>query len=317
VAEGRIREGHGDLHAASICLEGRRVHLFDCLEFEPRFRCSDVAAEVAFLAMDLDHNGRADLAAEFVDEYVRRSGDEGIRGLLRFYACYRAYVRGKVRCLRLDQPGLSADEQSEIEAEARAYFDLAWAYAGGLEGPTVVVVMGLPASGKTTLARGLACHLGLVHLSSDGVRKSLVGAHPTDRRRAAVGRGISDQSMTRRTYATLRRRMLRWLRRGHSVVVDAAFGHVAEQAALLRVAARAGAQRRILICQADEDTIRRRLAARESDSLTATDAGLDIWPAVRDACRAPDELVDAVVLDATAPPRAMLRQALVSVTGTG
>jgi aminoglycoside phosphotransferase family enzyme len=133
--EGRIREGHGDLHAASICVEGRRIHLFDCLEFEPRFRCSDVAAEVAFLAMDLDHSGRADLAAEFVDEYVRRSGDEGLRTVLDFYKCYRAYVRGKVRCLRLDQPGLSAEERSRVESEAQAYFELGWAYAGGLVSP--------------------------------------------------------------------------------------------------------------------------------------------------------------------------------------
>jgi aminoglycoside phosphotransferase family enzyme len=130
VAEGRIREGHGDLHAASVCVEGQRVHLFDCLEFEPRFRCSDVAAEVAFLAMDLDRSGRADLADAFVDEYICCSGDEELRRVLDFYRCYRAYVRGKVRSLRLDQTALSPEERSAIEADARTYFDLASAYAG-------------------------------------------------------------------------------------------------------------------------------------------------------------------------------------------
>jgi aminoglycoside phosphotransferase family enzyme/predicted kinase len=315
VAEGRIREGHGDLHAASICVEPRRIRLFDCLEFEPRFRCSDVAAEVAFLAMDLDHNGRADLAAEFVDEYVRRSGDEGLRNLLELYTCYRAYVRGKVECLRLDQPGRSMEEQSETEAEARAYFDLAWAYAGGLRAPTIVVTMGLPASGKTTLARGLARHLGLVHLSSDVVRKALVGARPTDRRRATFRRGIYRQSMTRRTYATLRRRALRWLRRGQSVVIDATFGQVTERAALRRLAARAGARLHVLVCQTDEETICQRLIERETDPLTASDARLDVWPDLRAAYSAPDEIVDAVTLDTMAPPHIVLQQALDSVTG--
>ena len=314
VAEGRIREGHGDLHAGSICVEGRSIQLFDCLEFAARFRCSDVAAEVAFLAMDLDHYGRADLAVELVDEYVRRSGDEDVRGLLSFYKCYRAYVRGKVRSLRLDQHDLTPTDRVAIEVEARAYFDLAWAYAGGLGGPTIVVTMGLPGSGKTTLARELARHLGLVHLSSDVVRKSLAGLRPTDRRVAAFGRGIYGQSMTRRTYAALRRRALRWLRRGYSVVVDATFGHAAEREAMRRIAARYGARLRVLVCQADEATIRHRLAARATDALTASDATLDIWPALRAAYSAPDELAEAVALDATARPERVLEQALEAVS---
>ena len=313
VARGRIREGHGDLHAGSICVEGRRVHLFDCLEFAPRFRCSDVAAEVAFLAMDLDHCGRADLAADFVDEYVRRSGDAYLPRLLAFYKCYRAYVRGKVTGLRLDEPGLTSEDRSAIEAEARAYFDLAWAYAGGLGGPTIVVTMGLPGSGKTTLARGLARHLGLVYLSSDVVRKSLAGLRLTDHRVSAFGRGIYGQSMTRRTYATIRRRAQRWRRRGCSVVVDATFGHAAERDAIRRVAARSGARLCVLICQADEATIRRRLAARETDFLNASDARLDIWPALRAAYSAPEEVAGAVVLDTTALPDVVLDQAIAAV----
>ena len=142
VAAGRIREGHGDLHAANVCVEGRRLQLFDCLEFSPRYRCADVAAEVAFLAMDLARRGRADLADAFVRAYARASGDEGLAPLLPFYACYRAYVRGKVLALRLAEPGLAPERADELAAEACGYFDLAWAYAGGLAGPLLAVVMG-------------------------------------------------------------------------------------------------------------------------------------------------------------------------------
>ena len=129
MVDGRIRDGHGDLHAASICVEPERLHFFDCLQFAPRFRCADVAAEVAFLAMDLEQFGRADLAATFADEYVRASGDDGVFRLLDFYVCYRAYVRGKVRSLRLAQMSPGSSGAEKLAQEAGGYFDLALAHA--------------------------------------------------------------------------------------------------------------------------------------------------------------------------------------------
>ncbi len=129
IAEGRIREGHGDLHAGSVCLVGQRIVIFDCIQFSARYRCADVAAEVAFLAMDLDHAGRADLSSAFAEEYVRCSRDEELRPLLSFYKSYRAFVRGKVVSLRLGQDDVTEDEQAHLEFLARAYFELASGYA--------------------------------------------------------------------------------------------------------------------------------------------------------------------------------------------
>jgi uncharacterized protein len=190
VAEGRIRDGHGDLHTGSVCVAGRRLYLFDCIEFNQCFRCADVAAEVAFLAMGLAHLGRADLAGAFVDAYIAASRDVELHKLLNFYRCYRAYVRGKVLSFRLDEPDLNPSETSRIQAEASAYFNLAWAVAGGFPRPLLVVTMGLPASGKTTLARALAGQLGLVHLSSDVVRKQLAGLRATEHRFEGFERGL-------------------------------------------------------------------------------------------------------------------------------
>jgi aminoglycoside phosphotransferase family enzyme len=167
VGAGRVCDGHGDLHAGNICVEGRRIHLFDCLEFSPRYRCADVAAEVAFLAMDLTARGRADLAERFVADYTSLSGDRALPALLPPFVAYRAWTRGKVLALRLAEPDLPADERADLAAMARRYFTLAWATLGGVARPTLVVTLGLPASGKTRLARELAGHLGLVHLSSD------------------------------------------------------------------------------------------------------------------------------------------------------
>ncbi len=301
VGQGRIRDGHGDLHAGSVCATRRSVFLFDCVEFNTRFRCADVAADVAFLAMDLEHLGRADLSAAFVDAYVRRSEDRELHSLLDFYKCYRAFVRGKVLGFRLDEPDLDPAEAAQIAREARAYFDLAHAYAKPEVQPVLLVIMGLPASGKSSLASAIAGRFGMVHLSSDVVRKHLAGVRPTVHRLDGFGRGIYSRSMTRRTYAVLKRTAARWLRGGKSVVLDATFGQPAERAAVRVLARRAGARLIVVVCRADEATIRARLAARSNDPLTTSDARLELWPALRGTFVEPTELPDVLSVCTTEP----------------
>lgn len=127
VAEGRIRDCHGDLHAAHICFSNG-ICIYDCIEFNDRFRYCDVASEVAFLAMDLDHYGRADLSDGFINAYVKESGDGELKELLYFYKCYRACVRGKVGCFQYADPYISAAEKEQILANTRSYFELAESY---------------------------------------------------------------------------------------------------------------------------------------------------------------------------------------------
>jgi aminoglycoside phosphotransferase family enzyme len=127
VTDGRVRDCHGDLHAAHICFQNG-ICIYDCIEFNDRFRYCDVASEVAFLAMDLDHYGRADLSNGFIDAYVEKSGDEELKQLLNFYKCYRAYVRGKVGCFQYDDPYISTEEKAKVLANAQSYFKLAESY---------------------------------------------------------------------------------------------------------------------------------------------------------------------------------------------
>jgi hypothetical protein len=187
----------------------------------------------------------------------------------------------------------------EMTRQARRYFDLAWSYAGGIAQPLLVVTMGMPATGKTTLAHALATRLGLVHLSTDRVRKELMGVAPTARHTGAYNEGIYRPEMTRRTYTTLHRRAGRWLRRGQSVVLDATYGSSSERAAVQRLARRAGVRLIVFVCEADEATIRQRLAVRANDATAVSDARLANWPALRDAFNDPDELRDVVRLDMT------------------
>jgi len=128
ISDGRIRDCHGDLHSRSIFVTDR-IFIFDCIEFNTRFRYSDVAADVAFLSMDLDYHHRQDLSKYFVDRYLFYSSDEEITRLLPFYECYRAYVRGKVISFRLNEKEISSEEKTSVRRTASTYFDLSLRYA--------------------------------------------------------------------------------------------------------------------------------------------------------------------------------------------
>ncbi len=128
VAGNRVRDCHGDIHSGNIFVTDR-IYIFDAIEFNERFRYSDTAADIAFLAMDLDFKDRTDLSNLFVERYLQYSGDHELTRLLPFYKCYRAYVRGKVTSFKLKDPGIDAEEKKAAAKEAQAYFKLASAYA--------------------------------------------------------------------------------------------------------------------------------------------------------------------------------------------
>jgi len=128
IADKCIRDCHGDLHSGNIFITDK-ICIFDAIEFNDRFRYSDVAADVAFLAMDLDFQQMSDLANYFIERYLEYSKDQKLTQLLPFYKCYRAYVRGKVISFRLDDPHIFREEKSSATKEANAYFKLAAEYA--------------------------------------------------------------------------------------------------------------------------------------------------------------------------------------------
>jgi aminoglycoside phosphotransferase family enzyme len=128
MAEGRVRDCHGDIHSGNIFIADG-IYIFDAIEFNDRFRYSDVAADVAFLAMDLDFKGRRELSGLFIERYVAYSGDQELKRLLPFYECYRAYVRGKVVSFKLADSNICDREKNSAMKEAERYFELSAAYA--------------------------------------------------------------------------------------------------------------------------------------------------------------------------------------------
>jgi len=128
ITDGRIRDCHGDIHSDNIFVTDR-IYIFDAIEFNERFRYSDVAADMAFLAMDLDFKDKLELSEYFVQEYIHYSGDDELLKLLDFYKCYRAYVRGKVVGFKLKDPDVCEKEKKKAKEEAKEYFTLAVEYA--------------------------------------------------------------------------------------------------------------------------------------------------------------------------------------------
>ena len=128
IVSDRIRDCHGDLRLEHI-FWGKEIAIFDCVEFNERFRYTDVAADIGFLAMDLDYHGREDLSEHLIRAYIEKSGDQELLSMLDFYKCYRAYVRGKVESFRLDDPHIPEAEKAGALKRAKKYFELAHQYA--------------------------------------------------------------------------------------------------------------------------------------------------------------------------------------------
>jgi aminoglycoside phosphotransferase family enzyme/predicted kinase len=235
-AEGRVRDGHGDLHLRNICLVGGKPVLFDAIEFNPEFRRIDVFYDFAFLLMDLVHRRLAAHANLALNGYVEATGDLGGLATLPLFVAMRAVIRGHI------QANIAGTQQREaLWQESAAYFHLAEA-ALKPPAPVLLAIGGLSGTGKTTLARAVAPRLGALPgallLRSDVIRKSLAGVAPEQR----LTESHYTPEWTERVYAEILRRADAALAAGHSVIADAVSGHADQRAALEAAAKRAGAR---------------------------------------------------------------------------
>jgi len=265
-AAGRIRECHGDLRAEHVVLDGG-VEIVDCVEFDLGLRQLDVADDLAFLVFDLTSRGGERFAPTLVQAYRDAGGDPGEDPLIAFYASYRGLVRAKVALTRAAQHPDQAAARARDSAKARDLILLAERFAWRARLPVTVIVCGVPASGKTQLARALSDASGLPHLSSDVIRKRLVGIRST----AQAPAEAYGPAWNARTYEQLAHRAAEAVDAHGGAIVDATFRHAPDRQVFASAFARA-APVVFIECQAPLPVLIQRAALRLSDPSRVSDA---------------------------------------------
>ncbi|HAA05160.1 MAG TPA: hypothetical protein DCE18_17580, partial [Syntrophobacteraceae bacterium] len=289
VTAGRIRDGHGDLRSDHVYFH-RGIQIIDCIEFNDRFRYGDVSSDLAFLIMDLDHRRRSALGRLLLAAYADAASDPEVYILLDFYAAYRAMVMVKVHCLRYG--GISPNDvalQSALGREARRYLEQAYRYAVRFSRPTLWVFCGLPASGKSTLARELSRVYGHVLFQSDAVRKEAFGKGVQQGEGVGFGEGIYRPEITALVYGQLLALAQEELKHGRSVILDATYGQRKWRRDAQQLADDIDANVLVVECRCTEPTLRKRLAFRERQ-LGLSDARLGHLPEFLSRFEAIDEV---------------------------
>lgn len=285
VREGWIRDVHGDLHAEHICFAPEGIQIFDCVEFEPRFRQCDLAAEIAFLTMDVEVRGGACILGSFLKHYDELLGDKDAGDLLPFWQCYRALVRAKVYLLR------GPDGFAMAERYLRYAVRLSWR---PLE-PFLVMMSGLTGSGKSTLARALSERTGMALLHSDIIRKEIAGR--TGRQRAQYSEGIYSPTMTEKTYSTMARRAERLIADGNGVIVDATFVRRAHREKIIRLAEKHRIELLSIHCSVADEITKEHLLRRASLATDVSDGRWEIYVKQKEIYEPIDEIAADKRLD--------------------
>jgi predicted kinase len=228
--------------------------------------------------MDLDYNGCHGLSRFIVDEIAGAMDDPGIYGVIDFYKCYRAFVRGKVESIKAFEPEVPEDEKRLSIERARKYFRLALRYALFGSASSVVVTFGIIGTGKSTLAHALGEELSCEIVSSDAVRKEITGTPAGERRYEEWEGGIYTSAVTERTYREIIKRALGEAGRNMAVILDASFSRRKWRDFLLGEAGSEGADVYFVRTTAPVEEIGVRLLRREREGGSISDARASILP---------------------------------------
>lgn len=271
--EGRAVDGHGDVHLQHVWFEPGRPEplLVDCIEFRDDLRRIDAAAEVAFLAMDLQYRGRARLAARFLRRYAAARDDFGLYGVLDYFVSYRAAVRAKVAALAADDEAIDPAQRAAAATSARRHLALAARALAPPRPGALVLMTGLVGSGKSSVAETLADAAGGVVVASDRVRKALAGLAATERGGAA--RGLYDDAATERVYEALLARAAPIVASGRVAILDATYALERHRAAAQAWARERGVAAAVVEARCKRETALERLAARAAAGDDPSDAG--------------------------------------------
>jgi uncharacterized protein len=304
IQQHRILDCHGDLHLDHVHLTPEATTIFDCIEFNDRFRFIDVANDLAFLAMDFDFEGRSDLGNLLLRSAARALGDAGMLRIANFYKCYRAFVRGKVESIQATEK--ETTNRQDHEKQAARYFRLALRYAIIGSEPLIVVTMGRVGTGKSTIAKRLAGELDWPVFSSDEIRKTLAGVPVTQRTPPELRNKIYSPQMTRRIYKKLAKdglaaigcsqgRRPRPIKSHNGVILDATFSTGTLRKFLRDECKKTNVPYQFVELEVDPDEIKKRLKARDEKTGETSDARLEDFHKLSAAYEAPSELAPDLI----------------------
>ncbi len=286
---GWVRDGHGDLRCEHV-LAVPVVRVVDRVEFDAALRHTDVACDLAFLAMDLEACSQRWAAVELTSAYREDGIDPGSEALQAFYAAHRALVRAKVALIAAGE--CDGDAAAPQLARARELWDLGQLLCWRARAPVALVVCGPSASGKSTLAAELGRRSGLAVICSDAMRKSAAGLTVTER---AAPEHYSEQ-FTRLTYARLGDAARAALEREHGVIVDASCRTREERALLLNGLCQPGLTRLLVRCRVPLEVALERAARRMHDPGRVSDATPEIVAEQNRCFQEPEEVDPATLL---------------------
>ncbi|MEI8356355.1 MAG: AAA family ATPase, partial [Deltaproteobacteria bacterium] len=277
ISGGFIRDCDGDIHAGNICLADK-VYIFDCIEFNKRFRYIDTAADIAFLVMDLDYHNNMAYAEILVREYLSASNDTGLTGLLDFYKIYRAFVRGKVESIRLHDREIPAQDRAAAKESAKRHFRLATGYILRRKlAPSLIIFSGLMGTGKSTISSRLAFELGLNIVRSDVIRKKIAETAETVQSFFEFGEGIYSDDFTLTTYEKLLSAGETALASGRSIIIDASCSRKCHRELFRTLSQKLAVGFYIIQTDCSDDLARTRLTRRLQNGTDPSDGRWELF----------------------------------------
>ena len=317
IEKGFIKDCHGDLHLNNINITPDYVCIHDCIEFNDRFRFIDIASDIAFLAMDLDFNGRRDFAAFVVSEISKRMDDDTIFEVIDFYKCYRAFVRGKVESLKSEEANVPKREARSSHKRATGYFKLSLQYALVGSRPALIVIFGMIGTGKSALAKLISRELDCGVMSSDKTRKEMLGIAPTERRYESFDKGVYSEETTDRVYNEIIKMGKCAAESGNTVILDASFSKRKYRKLALTAAESLGIPLFFIQTKASDKTVRERLLRREAIGESISDARLELFESFKKGFEEPRELPRNGYLSVSTEkaPEVVLTETLVGLIG--
>ena len=260
-AAGKVRRCHGDLHLRNICVLDGKPALFDCIEFSEAFANIDVLYDLAFLLMDLIHQGRAASANLILNRYLDLTEDHDGLAAMPLFLSMRAAIRAHV----------AASTGGDAIASAHAYLDQAVVTLHTVA-PRLVAIGGLSGTGKSTLAAAVASELGAPPgarvLRSDVIRKRLCELEPE----ARLPEQEYSAETTDRVYQALCGHAAAALQAGYCAIIDAVALRPDERQSFAAVARDAGVPFTGIWLEAPPASLTTRVAARQNDASDATAA---------------------------------------------